>query len=118
MGPVFSMCCKKFGSVLAAIAHAMAVIVLLVFFEVMMFLEGFSFSKACLGMICVVAIQRWFYKLIIVLALTREFKADTSNIAFWTGKWYGLGKQSVDMCMMVHVTDAVFRITCHVSAWP
>ena len=92
MGPVFSMCCKKFGPVLAAIAHAIAVIVLLVFYEVMMFLEGFSFSKAVIGMIAVIAIQRWFYKLIIVLTLTREFKADTSNIAFWTGKWYGLGK--------------------------
>src|SRR5207248_3204316 len=38
MGPVLSMCCKKFGSVLAAIAHAAAVIMLLAFFEVMFFL--------------------------------------------------------------------------------
>jgi len=57
----------------------------------MLFLEGLSFTKALLVMITVVAIQRWFYKLIITFALTREFKADTSNIAFWTGKWYGLG---------------------------
>lgn len=94
MGPVFGMCCKKFGAVLAAIAHAIAVITLLAFFEVMMLLEGLSFSKACLGMICVIAIQRWFFKLIICLALTREFKSDQSNLAFWSGKWYGLGKLS------------------------
>lgn len=94
MGPVFGMCCKKFGAVLAAIAHAIAVIMLLAFFEVMMLLEGLSFAKACLGMICVVAIQRWFFKLIICLALTREFKSDQSNLAFWSGKWYGLGKLS------------------------
>jgi len=62
-----------------------------VFWEVMLFLEGLSFSKALLGMICAISIQRWFYKLIITLFLTREFKADLSNIAFWTGKWYGLG---------------------------
>jgi 1,3-beta-glucan synthase len=92
MGPVLSMCCKKFGPILAAIAHAFSVIMLFVFFEVMFFLEGFSFSKALLGTICAIAIQRWFYKLIITLALTREFKADTSNVAFWTGKWYGLGE--------------------------
>lgn len=92
MGPVFGMCCKKFGAVLAAIAHAIAVIMLFAFFEVMMFLEGFSFAKACLGMIVVVAIQRWFFKLIICLALTREFKSDQSNLAFWNGKWYGLGE--------------------------
>nr|POE48802.1 1,3-beta-glucan synthase component fks1 [Quercus suber] len=91
MGPVFGMCCKKFGAVLAAIAHAIAVIALLAFFEVMFFLESWNFSKTLLGMIAVVAIQRFVFKLIIALALTREFRADTSNIAWWTGKWYALG---------------------------
>ncbi|KAF1811153.1 hypothetical protein P152DRAFT_62809, partial [Eremomyces bilateralis CBS 781.70] len=94
-GPLLSMCCKKFGAVLAAIAHAIAVIMLLAFFEVMFFLEGWSFSKAVLGMITVVAIQRFVYKLIIALALTREFKADASNIAWWTGKWYAMGWHTI-----------------------
>jgi 1,3-beta-glucan synthase len=95
MGPVLSMCCKKFGSVLAAIAHAISVIMLIVFFEVMMFLEGFNFTRALLGMVASAAIQRFIYKLIISLALTREFKSDHSNIAFWTGKWYSMGWHSV-----------------------
>ncbi|KAI0475013.1 glycosyltransferase family 48 protein [Xylariaceae sp. FL0804] len=79
MGPLLSMCCKKFGSVLAAIAHGTAVVVMLVFFEVMFFLEGFNFTKTLLGMIAVVAIQRFIFKLIIALALTREMKSDTAN---------------------------------------
>lgn len=91
MGPLLSMCCKKFGAVLAAVAHAIAVIMLLAFFEVMFFLEGWSFSKALLGMIAVIAIQRFIYKLIIALTLTREFKSDTANVAWWTGKWYTMG---------------------------
>jgi len=95
MGPVLSMCCKKFGSVLAAIAHAVAVIFLLISFEIMFFLEGFVFARALLGMIAATAIQRFVYKLIIALALTREFKSDSSNIAFWTGKWYSMGWHSV-----------------------
>lgn len=95
MGPLLSMCCKKFGSVLAAIAHGAAVVILLVFFEVMFFLEGFDFTKTLLGMIATVAIQRFLLKLIISLALTREFKTDQSNIAFWTGKWYSMGWHSV-----------------------
>ncbi|KAL2144732.1 hypothetical protein VTI28DRAFT_8670 [Corynascus sepedonium] len=95
MGPLLSMCCKKFGSVLAAIAHAIAVIVLLVFFEVMYVLQGFSFARTLLGMIAVVSIQRFIFKLIITLGLTREFKTDQSNIAFWTGKWYSMGWHSV-----------------------
>jgi len=46
-------------------------------------------------MIAVVAIQRFIFKLIIALALTREFRADTSNIAWWTGKWYSMGWHSM-----------------------
>ena len=95
MGPIFSMCCKKFGAVLAGIAHAIAVIMLIVFWEVMFFLEGWNFTRALLGMIAVVAIQRFIFKLIIALALTREFRADTSNIAWWTGKWYSMGWHSM-----------------------
>ncbi|KAI9804145.1 MAG: hypothetical protein M1825_001547 [Sarcosagium campestre] len=94
-GPLLSMCCKKFGSVLAAIAHGVAVIMLLAFFEVMFFLEGFNFARTLSGMIAVVAIQRFVFKLIISLALTRELRQDYSNIAWWTGKWYSLGWQSL-----------------------
>jgi 1,3-beta-glucan synthase len=95
MGPLLSICCKKFGSVLAAIAHGVAVFMLLAFFEVMFFLEGWVFAKALLGMIAATAIQRFVFKLIIGLALTREFKQDQSNIAWWTGKWYNMGWHSL-----------------------
>lgn len=95
MGPILQICCKKFGAVLAAIAHGIAVIGLIIFFEVMFFLEGWSFPRALLGMITAAAIQRFFYKLIISLALTREFKTDTSNVAWWTGKWYSMGWHSL-----------------------
>jgi 1,3-beta-glucan synthase len=95
MGPLLSMCCKKFGAVLAAIAHAIAVISLLIFFEVMFFLESFHFARTLLGMITVVAIQRFIFKLIITLFLTREMKTDQANIAFWTGKWYSMGWHTV-----------------------
>ena len=95
MGPLLSMCCKKFGSVLAAIAHGISVVMMLAFFEVMFFLEGFNFSRALLGMIAVVALQRFIFKLLIALVLTREFKTDSSNIAWWTGKWYNMGWHSM-----------------------
>jgi 1,3-beta-glucan synthase len=94
-GPLLSMCCKKFGAVLAVIAHAVAVIMLFVSFEIMFFLEGWNFPKACLGMIVVLAVQRFVYKVIICLALTREFKHDQSNLAWWNGKWYSLGWHSM-----------------------
>ena len=95
MGPLLSICCKKFGSVLAAIAHCISVIMMLVFFEVMFFLEGFNFARTVLGMISAVCLQRFIIKLIVSLALTREFKTDSANIAWWTGKWYNMGWHSL-----------------------
>jgi 1,3-beta-glucan synthase len=68
---------------------------MLVFFEVMFVLEGFNFSRTLLGMIAAISIQRFVLKLIISLALTREFKTDSANIAWWTGKWYNMGWHSL-----------------------
>jgi 1,3-beta-glucan synthase len=95
MGPLLSMCCKKFGSVLAAIAHAIAVIVLLVMFEALFLLESFNFSRTLAGLIAMIALQRFLFKVIVALTLTREMKTDQSNIAFWTGKWYSMGWHSM-----------------------
>ena len=121
MGPLLSMCCKKFGAVLAAIAHGIAVVILLAFFEVMFFLEGWVFAKALLGMIAVVALQRFIFKLIISLALTREFKSDSANVAWWSGKWYAMGWHSMSqpgreyLCKITELgMFAADFILCHV----
>jgi 1,3-beta-glucan synthase len=42
-----------------------------------------------LGVICIIAIQRAVHKIIIATLLTREFKHDETNRAWWTGKWSG-----------------------------
>lgn len=43
-GPVLNTCCTRFGSWMAAIAHFGAVIVMVAFFELLWFLEGFDIS--------------------------------------------------------------------------
>ena len=42
-------------------------------------------------MIAIVAIQRAIQKILIAVFLTREFKHDETNRAWWTGQWYGRG---------------------------
>lgn len=90
-GPMLGMCCKKTGAVIAGVAHGVAVIVHLVFFIVMWVLEGFNFARMLLGIVTMIYIQRTLFKLMTLLFLTREFKNDKANTAFWTGKWYGTG---------------------------
>lgn len=90
-GPLLGMCCKKTGSVMAGIAHGVAVVVHIVFFIVMWVLEGFNFIKMLIGLITCIQCQRLVFKLMTLFMLTREFKNDHANTAFWTGKWYGTG---------------------------
>ena len=44
-----------------------------------------------LGLVAVIAIQRAIYKFLIAVFLSREFKHDETNRAWWTGQWYGRG---------------------------
>jgi 1,3-beta-glucan synthase len=39
-------------------------------------------------MIAVMAIQRAIFKAVIAVFLTREFKHDETNRAWWNGKWF------------------------------
>lgn len=90
-GPLFGMCCKKTGPVMAGIAHGVAVIVHIIFFIVMWVLESFNFARMLLGVITCIYCQRLIFKCMTLFLLTREFKNDHANTAFWTGKWYGTG---------------------------
>ena len=44
-----------------------------------------------LGLIAVINIQRAIHKFLIAVFLSREFKHDETNRAWWTGRWYGRG---------------------------
>lgn len=91
LGPCMNMCCVKFGSIMAAIAHAVAVLTLLGFFEALWALEAWIASHAVLGIIAAISVQRFVFKILIAVFLTREFKHDETNRAWWTGKWHGRG---------------------------
>ena len=90
-GPMLAGCCSNFGGIMAGGAHLLAVVGALGFFELLWLLEVYSVSHAVLGMIATTAIQRFVYKFIMAVLLSREFKHDETNRAWWTGKWYGRG---------------------------
>ncbi|KAG8836814.1 1,3-beta-D-glucan synthase [Serendipita sp. 400] len=90
-GPMMATCYPKFGSLIAAIAHSCAVIGLIAFFEFLWYLERWDASHVTLGLIAAIFVQRALAKLLISVFLTREFKHDETNRAWWTGKWYGRG---------------------------
>ncbi|KZT38590.1 1,3-beta-glucan synthase [Sistotremastrum suecicum HHB10207 ss-3] len=91
LGPMLQNCCAKFGAVMAFIAHVLGAVGVVAFFEFFWFLERWDISHAVLGLIAIIAIQRSIHKIIISVFLSREFKHDESNRAWWTGKWWGAG---------------------------
>ncbi|CAO3630454.1 unnamed protein product [Cunninghamella blakesleeana] len=91
IGSFLSLCCVKFGSIMAAIAHGWAVLNLIIIFEGLMLLEDWKPTYIVLGMVSMIAIQRCVLKILTVVFLTREFKHDGANRGWWTGKWYGRG---------------------------
>nr|CAG8473571.1 5734_t:CDS:2 [Entrophospora candida] len=90
-GSSISLFFEKFGSIIAAVVHTFAIVNLIGTFEILWYLESWRLSNAILGMIVLIAIQRFIFKLMIALFLTRELKHDETNRAWWSGKWYGRG---------------------------
>lgn len=93
-----SLCCccssrgaKYAGASIAFIAHAWAVINQVVFFELLYFMEDWKLSQAILGMVTAKAVERFVFKVMTVLLLSREFQQGESNQAWWTGRWHGRG---------------------------
>ncbi|GAA5857352.1 hypothetical protein JCM8547_002235 [Rhodosporidiobolus lusitaniae] len=82
---------SKFGSIMAGIAHFGAVIGMVAFFEFLWVLERWEVSHAVLGIIATISIQRALFKILISVFISREYKHDEVNRAWWTGKWYGRG---------------------------
>ncbi|KAJ7594205.1 1,3-beta-glucan synthase [Mycena floridula] len=91
LGPMLDPTFPKFGSAMAFIAHALGVIGMIAFVEFLWFLELWDASHAVLGLITMIAIQRAIHKILISIFLSREFKHDETNRAWWTGRWYGRG---------------------------
>ncbi|GAA5921599.1 hypothetical protein JCM1841_000147 [Sporobolomyces salmonicolor] len=89
VGPLCGGCCGNFGSVIAAVAHVGSVIGMVGFFEFLWVLERWEVSHAVLGIIATISIQRCIFKILISVGISREYKHDEVNRAWWTGKWYG-----------------------------
>jgi len=114
LGPILNGCCVKFGAVQASIAHIISVIGLVGFFEFLWYLENWDASVAVLGLIATIAVQRAITKILIAVALTREYKHDETNRAWWTGKWYGVALGS---SAITQVTREFFVKIIELTMW-
>ena len=90
-GPALQSCCAKFGSVMASLAHGLAILGLFAVLEFFWYIEYWNSANTVLGIIAMIAIQRAIFKFLTGIVISREFKHDETNRAWWTGRWYGRG---------------------------
>jgi 1,3-beta-glucan synthase len=69
---------------MAALAHFSAVVGMVAFFELLWYLERWSAASTVIGVIAVISVQRCIFKILIAVFLSREFKHDETNRAWWT----------------------------------
>ena len=89
LDPSISLYVKLF--LLTCVGRLLTYVLLFFSFFLQWFLERWNGSHAVLGMIGVIFIERAIHKILISVFLSREFKHDETNRAWWTGKWYGRG---------------------------
>lgn len=89
--PMLSYCCKSTGSVIAFMAHGASVILYVIDFELMWFLEGWNFTRTLMLLITTINLHILIFRIFTVLFLTKEFKSNRSHLAWWTGRWYKTG---------------------------
>ncbi|ONH67851.1 hypothetical protein BON22_2748 [Cyberlindnera fabianii] len=76
------------GAFLATVAHTLAVLVHLMWFELVWLLEGFSFQRAIVCLICVISINEIMFSFITMFLLGREPVSTSTSNLWWTGLWF------------------------------
>ncbi|KAG0656639.1 1,3-beta-glucan synthase component fks3 [Monosporozyma unispora] len=85
-GPIFLCCHLNLGSTIAFIAHGVSVLVYLIDFVIMWFLEGWNFKRTLILLITSIHLHIILFR-ILTQFLSKEFKNSKVNIAWWSGKW-------------------------------
>lgn len=89
--PILSYCCFRAGNLVAFISHMMSVIIYLINFELMWFLEKWNCARTLALLITSINLQTFVFKVITIFGLPREYKNNQPNKAWWTGHWYRTG---------------------------
>lgn len=90
LGPILQF--RKFGTIMAAFNHFMAVLICLLNFNLLLFTESWNWPRTLSGLVSILSIHNCL-KGLIYLFLSKEVGEDSPNYSWWSGKWVtsGLG---------------------------
>ncbi|CCH60497.1 hypothetical protein TBLA_0C07060 [Henningerozyma blattae CBS 6284] len=83
----FSLCIKGSNDITAFVPHILSVIIYLVDFEIMWYLQEWNFARTLILLITSINLQIFLFKTFTILFITREYKTNKTNMVWWSGKW-------------------------------
>ena len=89
-GNVLTPCFQKTPGIIAAVAHITALVFYVITIVALFVSEGWNYVRSISGFLLITTIHRLFSR-IITISLSRELHEDTTNKAWWSGKWFGKG---------------------------
>ncbi|CUM66040.1 uncharacterized protein PRCAT00003694001 [Priceomyces carsonii] len=87
LGSIIKFSFNSFSSVIANTVHILAVLNHLIFFELLWLLHRWDFSTMVLGLALSLLILGCILDTFIGMFVSKEFRHDHSNRAWWSGKW-------------------------------
>ncbi|KAI8098520.1 glycosyltransferase family 48 protein [Halteromyces radiatus] len=75
------------GRWMAAITHSLGILLSIGALEFFWWMENYATQPTLLGLLAVFAMQRFIFKTIVAIFLTRELPDDATNRAWWNGNW-------------------------------
>lgn len=97
-GPILSSIFKEYATFLSTLAHSLAIINHILFFQFILVLQRWSFALSLLTLSVCISIQNLIIAFISCFLLTKEMTStDRSNKAWWTGRWFSseLGRRAL-----------------------
>ncbi|CAH6719405.1 1,3-beta-glucan synthase component Fks3p [[Candida] jaroonii] len=85
LGPVLRF--KKFASFIATINHVMAVLIAIIDFEILYYLENWEINKTLLGLVTIVMTHKIMAG-VVYLFISKEMSHDTINHTWYSGRWF------------------------------
>ncbi|ODV76843.1 glycosyltransferase family 48 protein [Suhomyces tanzawaensis NRRL Y-17324] len=91
VSPCTMFCWRKGPPTIAALAHFLALVFSILNVGVLFLLQGWNYTRTICGLLFVLEFQKAISNFMFTALLSRELRDYDSNIAWWSGKWFGRG---------------------------
>lgn len=87
LGPILRF--RKFALFTILLIHCLAIIIIIVTFQILSYLESWNVARTLMGIITIISLHKLLRGVVYTFIVTKELKHDRSNTAWYSGRWIG-----------------------------